>query len=126
MDVGREAAQLEIHVTNKPDFTTLGSGRYTELIARTTHAVLETAGTTAPKLRWAIAHHRTDEIPPALTAYVDKVRQHAYRVTDADVETLKRAGYSEDAIFEITASAAMGAALLRLERGLIALNEAKS
>ena len=34
---------------------------------------------------------------------------------------LQRAGSSEDAIFEITVSAALGAALGRLERGLTAL-----
>jgi alkylhydroperoxidase family enzyme len=101
----------------------LGSKRFRELVARTTHAVLESEGQTEPKLRWAIAHHRVEEIPPALASYVEKVRQHAYKVTDADVEALKRAGYNEDAIFEVTASAALGAALLRLERGLIALNE---
>ena len=101
----------------------LGSRRYRELVAHTTHAVLESPGHTEAKLRWAIAHHRAEDIPPALASYVDKVREHAYKVTDQDVEALKSAGYSEDAIFEITASAALGAALLRLERGLITLNE---
>jgi hypothetical protein len=37
------------------------------------------------------------------------------------VASLRRAGYSEDAIFEITSSAALGAALGRLERGMAAL-----
>ncbi len=44
-------------------------------------------------------------------------------LTDEDVAALRRAGYSEDAIFEITATAAVGAAITLLERGLIALNE---
>jgi hypothetical protein len=34
---------------------------------------------------------------------------------------LRRAGYSEDAIFEITVSAALGAGMIRLERGLAAM-----
>jgi alkylhydroperoxidase family enzyme len=40
---------------------------------------------------------------------------------DEDVAALKHAGLSENAIFEATASAALGAALARLERGLAAL-----
>lgn len=97
--------------------------RHRNLIAATTHSVLESPGVTNPALRWAVAHHRTEDIPPAIAGYVEKVRHHAYKVTDDDVLALKRAGYNEDAIFELTASAALGAALLRLERGLIALHE---
>jgi alkylhydroperoxidase family enzyme len=59
--------------------------------------------------------------PPDFALYLDKVRTHAYRVTDADVQALKDAGYSEDQIFEHTVSAAVGAGLARLEAGLGAL-----
>jgi hypothetical protein len=54
------------------------------------------------------------------------VRQNAWKVSDADVQSLKTAGFSEDAIFEITVAAASGAAIMRLERGLIALHESAS
>ena len=104
----------------------LGSERYRELVADTTHSVLESPGVTTAELRWAVAHNRTDAIPPALAPYLEKVRLHAYKVMDEDIVALKRAGYNEDAIFELTASAAVGAALMRLERGLIALNESKA
>ena len=123
-----KAAQLEVHVTDSDSsalgsrLAALGSRRYDENIRRTTHAVLESKGVTEPKLRWAVFHRRTEEIPHALRTYVGKVSQHAYQVTDADVEGLKKAGYSEDAIFELTCAAALGAAVLRLERGLIALH----
>ena len=60
-------------------------------------------------------------IPAALTAYVDKVARHAYQVTDEDLGALQRAGTSDDVLFEVTVSAALGAALGRLERGLAAL-----
>jgi len=56
-----------------------------------------------------------------VAAYVEKVALHAYRVTDADIDGLREAGYSEDAVFEITLSAALGAGLGRLERGMAAL-----
>lgn len=60
-------------------------------------------------------------LPAPLDAYVEKVRRHAYKVTDEDVAALQRAGHSDDALFEITVAAAVGAALYRLERGLAAL-----
>jgi alkylhydroperoxidase family enzyme len=56
--------------------------------------------------------------PPEFAAYLDKVRRDAYTVTDADVQALKEAGYSDDEIFEQTVSAATAAGLERLEAGL--------
>jgi alkylhydroperoxidase family enzyme len=103
-----------------------GSGRYAGEVAATTHAVLDSAGATQPSVRWAAFHRRMEELPAELRVYVDTVARHAYRVTDADVEALKRAGHSEDAIFEVTAAAALGAAIMRLERGLIALHGSAS
>jgi len=64
---------------------------------------------------------RGPEGEDALTAYLDKVARHAYKVTDEDLAALQRAGHSDDALFEVTVSAALGAALGRLERGLAAL-----
>ena len=37
-----------------------------------------------------------------LAPYLAKVRARAYTVTDDDVERLKRAGFTEDEIFEAT------------------------
>jgi hypothetical protein len=59
--------------------------------------------------------------PPEFAAYLEKVRNAAYTVTDADVQALKDAGYSDDEIFEQTVSAAVGAGLHRLENGLACL-----
>ena len=56
--------------------------------------------------------------PPEFGEYLEKVRLHAYKVTDADVQALKDAGFSEDQIFEHTVSAAVAAGLARLEAGL--------
>ena len=61
------------------------------------------------------------EVPDALTAFVDKVALHAYKVTDGDFGRLRAVGYSEDQLFEATLSAATGAAWARLDRGLAAL-----
>jgi alkylhydroperoxidase family enzyme len=59
--------------------------------------------------------------PEPLLQYLEKVRLHAYKVTDLDVEELKEAGFSEDEIFEHTVSAAVAAGLERLDAGLAVL-----
>jgi alkylhydroperoxidase family enzyme len=58
------------------------------------------------------------EAPPDFDTYLDKVRRHAYTVTDEDVQALKDAGHSEDEIFEHTVSVAAAAGLERLDAGL--------
>ena len=58
------------------------------------------------------------EAPADFGAYLDKVRRHAYTITDEDVQALKDAGHSEDEIFEHTVSAAAAAGLERLDAGL--------
>lgn len=82
-------------------------------------AVLAGPGNTSPDLRCACAANT--EVPAPLAAYVDKVARHAYKVTDEEVQALLQAGYSEDQLFEITVSTALGAGLARLEAGLKAL-----
>jgi alkylhydroperoxidase family enzyme len=64
------------------------------------------------------AAHPARQAPPEFAAYLEKVRRHAYRVTDEDVQALRNAGYSEDEIFEHTVSAAVAAGLERLHAGL--------
>jgi alkylhydroperoxidase family enzyme len=59
--------------------------------------------------------------PQQFAAYLEKVRLHAYKVTDDDVQALKNAGFSGDQIFEHTVSTAVAAGLERLEAGLAAL-----
>jgi alkylhydroperoxidase family enzyme len=58
------------------------------------------------------------EAPSDFASYLDKVKAHAYKVTDADIEALKNAGYSEDVIFEQTVSVAVAAGLQRLDAAL--------
>ncbi len=62
-----------------------------------------------------------DAAPPGLAAYLEKVRRRAYTVTDGEVQALKDAGFTEDAIFEATVAAAVGAGLERLDAGLAAV-----
>jgi alkylhydroperoxidase family enzyme len=105
--------------------------RYTAHSQRLVDAVLKSPGQTDPALRRAIAEqsaqlslrspHPVEQAPPALVAYIKKVALSAYKTTEEDIEALQRAGYSEDAIFEISLSAALGAGMTRLERGLAAM-----
>ena len=88
-------------------------------------AVLQTPGELDPELRRTVAAYAaglTEKTPPAeLVPYLDKVAKHAYKVVDADIDRLRGLGYSEDAIFELTLAAALGAASARLEAALGAL-----
>lgn len=109
--------------------------RYEELARRLRESVLQSRGDTDSALRRAVeartaalggrAEAPASELPPELAAYVDKIGLHAYKITEEDLAALKRAGYSEDAIFEISVAAAVGAGMSRLERGLAALNLAR-
>jgi alkylhydroperoxidase family enzyme len=106
--------------------------RYMELVERLREAVLKGEGETDPVLRQVVAARAAElgggpaappgaEIPAGLRDFVDKTARHGYRITDEEVEALLRAGRSEDEVFEIAVSAAVGGGLARLERGLAAL-----
>lgn len=115
------------------------SDRYSTLRQSLIDSVLTTPGDTSSDLRRRVEARAAEhagierqtnresaetELPEEMTGYLDKVSQHAYKVVDQDVEALKAKGYSEDAIFELTLSAALGAGMSRLERGLAALKGA--
>ena len=93
--------------------------RYENFRKRLVDAVLNTPGDTPEAQRRAVLEQGSS--PPALAGYVDTVKRHAYKVTDADISALQRAGHSDDTLFEITVLAAVGAALHRLDRGMAAL-----
>ena len=109
--------------------------RYVDLAERLRDAVLKGKGETAAGLRQAAAARAAElgggagaplgtAIPANLRDFVDATALHAHRITDEDVQALRRAGYSEDAIFEVAISVAVGGGLARLERGLAALDGA--
>jgi hypothetical protein len=60
-------------------------------------------------------------LPDPVLAFVDKVSEHAYKVTDRDFENLRHAGYAEGAIFEMAVCSAVGAGMARLDAGMQAL-----
>jgi hypothetical protein len=104
------------------------------LYQKLTQVLQTTPGATTPLLRTELVEHAIQaqfaadsrftlesNLPLDLQTYVTKVRKHAYKVTDEDIAQLHNAGYSEDAIFEITLSIALGAGTKCLISGLTAL-----
>jgi hypothetical protein len=94
--------------------------RFASLRTATASALLRAPGATPPELRQAVAQGTP---PPELAALVERIRAHAYKVTDGDVDGLK-GRYTEDQLFEIVVAAAFGAAEARLAAGLRALEDA--
>jgi hypothetical protein len=99
-----------------------------ELIRAVKPAVLGDAGIVERSVRHAAFQIGAREAPAdpvaePLASFLAKVDRNAYRVVDADIDALRQAGYSDDAILETTLAVAVGAGLYRLERGVAALRE---
>lgn len=97
--------------------------RYGALVENVIRNLTESPGELPSETRRAIVNRDARSIPSWLTPYVLKVALHAYRIEDDDLAGLKREGRSEDQIFEATVAAAVGAALLRLDKGMAALRD---
>jgi hypothetical protein len=93
--------------------------RHGTAIDRVRRAAVEAQGVTDAVLRRAVYDAATQ--PPPLGPYLDKVREQAWTITDEDIGALQAAGYSEDAILELTIAAAAGAAGRRYDAALRAL-----
>jgi alkylhydroperoxidase family enzyme len=66
-----------------------------------------------------------ENVPSEARDYTDKVRRHAYKVTDSDIAALRAAGWTEEAIFELTIVTAVGSALSRLDIATAVLAQAR-
>jgi hypothetical protein len=85
-------------------------------------SVLTAEGTASAELR-ARAFSNAD-IPPPLQTLIDKVATRPAEVSDADFAAAKASGFSEDQIFELVVSAAVGQSARLYDAGLAALDEA--
>ena len=99
----------------------MSNDRYAAARAAVLEAVLAGAGHSEPALRRSAFENGA--LPSSLAALVGKVHDHAYRVTDEDVQLAQQA-HGEDAVFEVIVSAALGASERRLRAGLAALESA--
>lgn len=84
--------------------------------------MLEGSGKAALELRRAAFDNAGLDEP--VRALVEKVANHAYRVSDEDVAAVRAAGLSEDQIFEIVICAAVGQASRQYSSALDALADA--
>ena len=112
------------------------SSKFQAYIEKLKQATLFGRGETDASLRQTVAHYAqsisNNQIPEDgriasdLIPYLNTVVLHAYKVTDATIEQLKANGHSEDEIYEITISAALGAGLARYEKGMELLNNSQT
>jgi hypothetical protein len=86
---------------------------YDEAWERVAEAVLESDGVLPHYVRRAIER---GEDPPELAALLDKVRRHAYRIVDADVD-----GLDVDVVLEAVLAAALGEGERRRQAALRAI-----
>jgi hypothetical protein len=98
--------------------------RFSPKLDRLRARVLDGPGVLEPSVR-----HRAFEGAPLDDAladrYVANIRQHAYKIVERDVAELRDSGWSEDQIFELSVSAAFGAAQPRLDAALGAVEAAQ-
>lgn len=96
---------------------------HAKALARLEELLRSGPGELAPAVRTAAID--ADPLPdPLAQRYLETLRQHAYKLTDQDLAELARAGWTDDQVFELTITAAFGAAKRRLDAGLAALSEA--
>lgn len=84
--------------------------------------ILEGPGRASISERRAAFNNR--DLAKPLDALVHKVAIHAYKITDDDINVAKRAGFSEDKIFEIVVCAAVGQASRQHDAALAAFEAA--
>jgi hypothetical protein len=87
--------------------------------------LLHVDGETDPMLRkaieafvvaqWGLDRQGHGDIPEELKPYLKKLALYAYKITDEDMLAIRKAGYSDDMVYEITLVGAVGAALVGLE-----------
>jgi hypothetical protein len=99
--------------------------RYSQKIERVQERVLDGPGMLEPSRRRLAFEGRAlgDDLADR---YVRNIRQNAYKITERDVDELRRAGWTEDRIFELSISAAFGAARQRLDAALRAVDAART
>jgi alkylhydroperoxidase family enzyme len=92
---------------------------YADKLKRLKETVLRGPGVLDPAMRKLASV--AGGLPDVPRSYVNNVWHRAHEITSEDIASLTQIGYSEDQIFELTVSAALGAGLIRLESALSAL-----
>jgi hypothetical protein len=98
---------------------TTATSRHLAHVEALRRAILGPEGHTPLVARVAAA--AGDQTGTPTDAYLATVRTSSDRLGDADIEGLRMAGLTEDAIFELTIAAAFGESLRRFERAAAAV-----
>lgn len=121
-DKGAKIAGRGFHPLGVPNIFAAMKDPHATLRDQVLRQVLDGTGETDKALRQAAADRRS--VPPELQQLIDKIHDHAYKVTDEDLAQLQQK-YNDDQLFEIIVSAALGASRQRLLAGLAALEHTK-
>ncbi len=107
-----------------------GRSRPTE-VATVRESMLSADGVTESALRrnvdarvrehWGLAAATPAEVPEELERYLEKLALYAYRISDEEFAAVRAAGYSDEAIYEITVTGALAAATVGVECLYVAL-----
>ena len=75
--------------------------------------LLDGPGHVDQSVRQAAFRGDVEHLPAEVAGLVDKIRRHAYKVTDDDIAAAHAAGWSDSRLFELTVATAAGAGLHR-------------
>jgi alkylhydroperoxidase/carboxymuconolactone decarboxylase family protein YurZ len=90
--------------------------RHARQLAELTKAIADGEGKLDADLRKKFLDGKAPS--SALASFAVKVQENATSITDAHIESLLNAGYSEDQIFECVIASAVGAGVVRVRRVL--------
>jgi alkylhydroperoxidase family enzyme len=96
------------------------AGRYDALVDAIRRDVIGAKGVTTREDRARVVG---GEAPAEMQAFLTKVRDESFKVTDGDIAALRAAGHTEDEIYELTVAAAVGIAYARREAATRALRK---
>ena len=105
-----------------PESKKMKAEDYKQLYYSLLNRILKGEGQSSREQRQA-AFDNANLLQP-LSSLIDKIVHHAYKITDNDINAVKKAGYTEDQIFELMICGAAGQASRQYENGLSALAEA--
>jgi alkylhydroperoxidase family enzyme len=95
------------------------------------HAILSSPGATESSLRCDILQYarfggpqtHPELLEKVLREFVEKIAEQPWATNDDDFARMRAVGYSDDQLFELTLTCALGAGLKRFDAGLRALGE---
>ena len=89
----------------------MNNAQFEDALGELFSRVIAGSGTLDTDVRLAIANGK--DMPQEFATLTHKIHQHAYRVTDEDVDSVLQAGFHQEDVFEAVVSGAVGASVAR-------------